>query len=156
MVPIAQRLLGGGCGVHVSQVLHTAAGRTASDNVEKGQNAGLRAVDHPPFEIRKGAPPGAAGFPNGGNAGRERERIGKHRHVVGGAGAVGTGVTVKMKIEQARRDIQAGDINDLERRGCRDVRPDRDDPAILNRDVPNVVDLIPAVDYMARFQQQVI
>ena len=67
-----------------------------------------------------------------------------------------SGEHVRMEIDQARSDIQAGDIDHFPRLRCGNVPLNGGDPAISDGDITYGVDLVFWIDNMSSLEEQVI
>ena len=87
--------------------------------------------------------PDAAGVGDGGHADAEREAVGIDAVVAGvGSALAGAGEDVDVDVDQAGRDVEPGDVDDLERVGGVDVRGDGRDLAVRDGDVAHGADLV--------------
>ena len=155
---VLQRHIGRRLDFHVGEVLlDRAAAHPVADDVEEGGHAGLRFVDDASFEVVEVPPSRTAGIRNRRHAASQREGVDGHAEwttrVRRPLLAV---IPVNVDVDQAGRDIQPRGIDGFRRLRRRDVRGDGGDPAILDGDVANGINPVPAVDDVAPLEQQVV
>ena len=94
--------------LHVGEVLLVlAAGAAAADDVDEGQHAGPRAIDHHVLHVLEVAPSGPARVGERGHPRAEAEPVGIHHAVVGAESLADRGpVDMRVEIDQAGRDVQ--------------------------------------------------
>jgi hypothetical protein len=63
---------------------------------------------------------------------------------------------VRVEIDEAWCDVEASGVDGLDRTRGGDVRLDRGDPAIGERDVADGIDAVSRVDDVSAFQQQLV
>ena len=107
--------LGCGClGIHFVQVLFVLRPHAATDNVDKGKNAGDGAVDHSILEVGKIFPARTARIHGCRHSAAQGKTIGIHT-VIAGVGVAFARARVYMYVDvhQAGGDIEAGNIDYL-------------------------------------------
>src|SRR6202034_2890165 len=127
------------------------------NDVEEGENARFGAVDDALLEVFEVPPAGAAGVDYRGNANAEGKAVGRHAVVAGvGAALAGSRVDMNVDIDQAGRNIHTLDVDGLERIRGGDVIGYFGDLAILDGDIHDRVDMVPVIEDMAAFEQQIV
>ena len=136
-------------GVHVGQVL---LGRPAlhprADDVEEGEDAGLRRVDDVGLELAEVAPAGAADVDQRRLAAAERVAVGQDRRQPVAQVGVGLGAVehVGVQVDEPGHDVQARRIDDAARLGGVDRRRDLGDLAVGDGDVHEAIAPVLRVD----------
>ncbi len=155
---IPARHVGRGLGGHVRQILfELSAAHAVADDVQKGEDAGGRAIDDALLEILEVAPARSAGVDNGRHARARRDDV-RVDAVVAGIRALLTRsrVHVRVNVDEAGSDEQPSRVNRLRRIRRIDLRRDRGNLPGRNRDVSNGVDVVARIDQMPALQQQVV
>ena len=153
-VLVARGHFGRGFGVHFREILLRRARHALSHDVQECQYAGLGAIYHAVFEIRKIAPAGTARVGHRGHARAEGEAIRIDAVVAAVRAALsGASVNVNVHVDEARNDIQARDIHYLGGFGGRNIRGDGRDLAARNSHVEERAGLAFAVDDVASLEQ---
>ena len=87
----------------------------------------------------------------------KREAVGIQAAVARiGISLAGSGEDVHVDIDQARRDVETGDVDYFESFGGIDSRSDSRDLAVADGDVAHGVDVVLGVDDAAALQKQII
>ena len=127
-------------------------GHADAPDIQEGQHAGARTIDDGLFELREVAPARGAGIDHGRDSHAQSEGVGVDAGFAARqAHAVRSGKDVRVQIDQARGEVQPGDINHLARLFGRNIARDRRDQAIADRDVPHGVELVFGVDDVGAF-----
>ncbi len=141
--------------VHVAEVLlGGSASHARADDVEEGQDPGLRGVDDLRLELREAAPAGATHVHERGLPAAEGVTVGRHRHHAVAEIGVRFGAVkhVGMQVDEAWHHVQALGIDDLPRLGRVDGRGDLGDLPVGDRDVHHAVAAILRVEDMAALE----
>ena len=93
-------------GVHFADVLFGRTDHASTDDIDKGQDAGLGGVDDGALEIGHILPSSAACIYYGGHAVGQGVLVGKEPALI-------PPIDVDVDIDQARGDIEAGHVDDL-------------------------------------------
>ena len=147
-----------GLGSHVRQILfELSTSHAVTDDVQKGKDAGGRAIDDALLEILEAAPAGSPGVDNGRHAGARRDDVRVHAVVAGVRALLARSrVHVRVNVDDARGDEQPSRVNRLRRIRGIDLRRDRGNPPGRNRDVSNGVHVVARIDHVPALQQQVV
>ena len=143
--------------VHVFGVLFDlAAAHPITDDVDEGEDAGLGAVNHALLEVLEIAPARSARVDHRRRATAEAVPVGVDAQVARIGAPARARIDVDVNVDEARRDIQAVEVDHLRggRRG--DVLFDGGDQAFRDRHVPRLVDVVLRIDDVAVFQQQIV
>ena len=155
---ILLRHVGRRLGLHVVEILLVLpAAHAVADDVEEGEDAGLGSIDDALLEVLEVAPAGASGVRNGCHTDAERVAVGIQAVVTGvGSPLPCSGVGVRVNVDQARRHVQPGHVDRLQRVGRIELRVDGGDLSVGDRDVSDGADLVPRVDDMPAAKQQIV
>ena len=155
---VLERHVRGGRGLHIGTiVLELRATHAVAYDVEKCQDARLRAVDDPLFEVLEIPPAGAARVGHRRYTHAKRESVRIHTVVARiGIALARPGIRVDVHIHQPGRHVETGGVDGLDRVFGIEMRRDGRNLAVPNGDVPNRADPVLGVDYMAPLEQQVV
>ena len=101
--------------------------------------------------------PRTARIDHRGNANAKSEAIGRNAEVSGvGVALTRAGINMNVNVDQPRGDIQAFDIDCLERRVGRNVRRHPRNFAVLDGHVHYAIDVILVIEHVSAAQQQIV
>jgi hypothetical protein len=133
------------------------------DDVEKCQNADLRAIHDLFFFKKKGVRSGSSGVHDGGGAGDQSQIGGNAERLKMGPGCGGKPVEggaavtdVVVDVDEPRNDVQASHVNNFLGLTRRNVFLDGGDFSRSDRNVEVRVNLVGRIDDMPAFQNQVV
>ena len=145
--------------VHVLRVLldRRAAGHSAPDDVEHGEDARAGAVDHARLEVRKTAPPRRSQVDDRCHTAAEREAVRRETPIARVLRQhVGAVVDVDVNVHQAWRDEQARHVHHSSGVTRRNRVGDTRDLPGRDRHVHPAVDVAPRIDDVPTLEQQVV
>ena len=145
--------------IHVVLVLLggiVIVGHAGADDVDEGEDTGTGVVDDATAELGEVPPARRAGVGDGGDAVGDGEGIGGDGEVAVPPGVVAkAGEDVDVDVDQARSEVEAGDIDRLLCGGGGNREFDGGDLAIANGDVALGVDVVLWVDQVAIAEDEV-
>ena len=128
-----------------------------TDDVEKGQHAGLRTIDHSLLEILKVSPSGAARIGDCGDSVAKGKAI-RVDAVITGVGVFlsGSSVDMHVDIDEARSEIVAMKMDGLDRIGRCDVRCNGGDLSIFDGNIHDAVAVILCIQNVAAGEDEIV
>ena len=137
-----------GLGIHVGDILFLGVtGHAGAPDIQEGQHASARAIDDGLLEMREVASSRRAGVDHGRDSHTQGEGIGEDACVAARqAHSVRSGKDVGMEIDQARDEVEPGDVDRFTRLFGRNIARNRRDQAIPDRYVLHGVALVLGVD----------
>ena len=132
-------------------------GHAGADDVDEGEDAGTGVVDDAAAELGEVSPAGGAGVGDGGDAVGDGHGIGRDGEVAVAPGVVAkAGEDVDVDVDEARSEVEAGDIDRLLCGAGGNRGLDGGDLAIANGDVALGVDVVLGVDDVAVAEDEVV
>src|SRR5579863_5670902 len=154
---ILERLRSGCLRIHLVQVLFVLWPPAAADNIDKGENARDGAIDHPILEIGEIFPARTPRIDGCRHPATQGKSIGVYT-VISCVGAAFARARVYMyvDVDQARGDVEAGNIDHFRCWARLDMFRDLSNLVVFDRYVTDRVDPVFGINDVATFEHQVI